>query len=315
MRASPAASLNRSPDARFDPHQGATRGAWLRTLGFDEEVDVEFKTLLVALDADPTSDARLALACRMAQALKARLVGAAAGETIPPALADPYLGGGLSAETLETFRGLVDEELETLKSRFKAVAAAHVVEAVWRGRPGPPVDILVEEAASADLILAGRRSRLCDARAADPGDLIVRAGRPVLVVPPAPSGEVIGGRTLVAWSRSREARLAIVGALPLLRLAREVKLVTVTSEPATAGVDQALAAQVAWLRSHGVVASATSQASLQETGDELLDFAAEMGADLLVAGGYGHSRMQEWIMGGVTRTLLSHGNTCVLFAH
>lgn len=276
---------------------------------------MEFKTLLVTVDADAASDARLRLACRMAQALKARLIGVAAGETIPPALADPYLGGGLSTGTLETFRSLVNEELEVLRSRFEATAAAHVVEGVWRGRPGPPVDVVIEEAACADLILTGRRTPLCDARAADPGDLIVRAGRPVLVVPPAPSGEVIGGRTLVAWSRSREARLAIAGALPLLRLAREVKLVTVTSEPATAGVDQALEAQVDWLRSHGVVAAATSKASLQETGDELLDLAAEMGADLLVAGGYGHSRMQEWIMGGVTRTLLSHGKLSVLFAH
>lgn len=276
---------------------------------------MEFKTLLVTVDADAASDARTGLACRMARALKARLIGVAAGETIPPALADPYLGGGLSTETLETFRGLVDEELEALRSRFEATAAGHAVKAVWRGRPGPPADVVVEEAACADLILTGRRTPLCDARAADPGDVIVRAGRPVLVVPPALQGELIGGGAIVAWSRSREARLAIAGALPLLRLAREVKLVTVTSEPPTAGDDQALEAQVEWLRTHGVVAEPTAKASLQETGDELLDLAADMGADLLVAGGYGHSRMQEWIMGGVTRTLLSHGNVSVLFAH
>jgi nucleotide-binding universal stress UspA family protein len=80
-------------------------------------------------------------------------------------------------------------------------------------------------------------------------------------------------------------------------------------------VGEALKAQVDWLLSHGVVEAATSKASLQEPGDELLDLAAEMGADLLVAGGYGHFRMQEWIMGGVTRTLLSHGKVSVLFAH
>lgn len=276
---------------------------------------MELKTLLVAVDADAASDARLGMACRMAKALEARLIGVGAGETIPTTLADPYLGGGLFTGTLETFRDLVNEELETLRSRFEVAAAAHDIEAIWRGRPGTPVDVVVEEAACADLVLAGRRNPLCDARAADPGDLIVRVGRPVLVVPPVPSGEVIGGRALVAWSRSREARLAIAGALPLLRLAREVKLVTVTSEPATADVGQALEAQVDWLQTHGVSASATSKASLQETGDELLDLAADMDADLLVAGGYGHSRVQEWVMGGVTRTLLSHGNVSVLFAH
>jgi nucleotide-binding universal stress UspA family protein len=279
------------------------------------EARMDVKTLMVTVDADTASDARLGLACRMARALNAALIGVAAGESIPPALADPYLGGGLSTETLETFRALVEEDLQRLEVRFKATAAAHLVEGIWRGRPGSPANVVVEEAASVDLIVTGRRSPLCDARAPDPGDLILRAGKPILVAPPAPFGEVVGGRVLVAWSRSREARLAITGALPLLRLAQEVTLVTVTSELATAGVDQALQAQVDWLRSHGVIATALSRASLQDVGDELLDLAAEMGADLLVAGGYGHSRMQEWIMGGVTRALLGHGKTCVLFAH
>lgn len=276
---------------------------------------MDLRTLLVTVDADSASEARLAFACRTALSLKARLVGVAGGETIPPALADPYLGGGLSTATLETFRGLVDDELEALRSRFEATACAHAVEALWRGRPGPPADVVVEEAAAADLIITGRRNPLCDSRAPDPGDLIVRSGRPVLVVPPAVPRDVVGGRILIAWSRSREARLAVAAALPLLRLAKAVKLVTVTSEPPTDRVDQAMAAQVGWLRSHGVAAGSDARSTLQETGDEILDIAAEMGADLVVAGGYGHARMQEWILGGVTRTLLGHGAVCVLFAH
>lgn len=279
------------------------------------EADVNLRTLLVTVDVDAASDPRLALACRTAHELKARLIGVAGGETIPPALADAHLGGGLSGGILETFQSMVEEELAALRSRFEGAAASLPIDAVWRGRPGPPADVVVEEAAGADLIITGRRSPLCDARAPDPGDLIVRAGRPVLVVPPVPPRDLVGGRALLAWSRSREARLASAAALPLLRLATEVKVVTVTSEPASVGVEKDLETQVAWLRSHDVAATAESRASLQGTGDELLDLAAEMGADLLVAGGYGHSRMQEWVLGGVTRTLLGHGATSVLFAH
>lgn len=274
---------------------------------------MDWTSILVAMDADPSCGARLDLACRMASAFGARLVGVAAEPATPPPLADPMLGS-LTAETLEVFREVAEAELAELKSAFTAAATAARITHIWRGRTGYPADVVKTEARTSDLIVMGRRSPLCDARAADPGDVLLGAGRPVLVVPPSPVRDPPGAPAVVAWSDTAECRRAVSAALPLLARAGPVSVVVVSHSPDEPLLEGAEAA-ADWLRGHGVDARAELRQTLQEVAHELLHAASAKQAGLIVAGGYGHARLREWVMGGVTRGLLGQGDVCVLMAH
>jgi nucleotide-binding universal stress UspA family protein len=145
----------------------------------------------------------------------------------------------------------------------------------------------------------------------------MRAGRPVLVVPPSVSA-LEGRRALVAWKDTREARRAVADALPLLAHAEEVLVVEAVSGDAEER-DQALrrAGDVAGLLArHGATARGEAlEVRGRTVADELLLAAERHGADLVVAGGYGHARLREWAFGGVTRDLLARCPMCCLLSH
>lgn len=274
---------------------------------------MDWTSILVAMDADPSCAMRLDLSCGLAAAFGARLVGVAAEPATPPPLADPMLGA-VTTETLTVFREAAEAELAGLKSAFLAAAATARLDTLWRGRAGYPADVVKTEARTSDLIVMGRRSPLCDARAADPGDVLLGAGRPVLIVPPSPARDPLGAPAIVAWSDAGECRRAVAAALPLLKRAGPVSVVTVASAPDEARRDGV--AEVAdWLRRHGVEAGAEVRSTHRDAAQELLQLAEDRQAGLVVAGAYGHARLREWVMGGVTRSLLGQADVCVLMAH
>lgn len=275
---------------------------------------MDWTSLMVVLDTGPDSGRRLALAVELARAFDARLIGVAGVVSTPPIMTDPWFGGGLSAEVLETFRNLADEELAGLAVAFAEATAG--LSAEWRGQIGHPADVVTRESRAADVIVMGRRSPLCDSRAPDPGDVLLAAGRPVLVVPPRPARSPLGAPAVLAWSEQAEARRAAALALPLLARAGRVAVTSVVSESEPGPAQWRPVYDVAdWLCRHGLTAEAEVRSSLQEVADELLDAAAQTGAGLIVAGGYGHARLREQILGGVTRALLAEGDVCVLLAH
>lgn len=275
---------------------------------------MSWTSLMVVLDTGPDSGRRLDLAVELARALEARLIGVAGIVSTPPILTDPYFGGGLSAEVLETFRNLADEELAGLSAAFAGATAG--LSAEWRGQIGHPADVVTRESRAADVIIMGRRSPLCDSRAPDPGDVLLAAGRPVLIVPPRPVRSPLEAPAVLAWSEQAEARRAAALALPLLRHTGPVAVTSVVSEAEPGPAQWRPVCDVAdWLGRHGLTAEAEVRSSLQEVADELLDAAAQAGAGLIVAGGYGHSRLREQVLGGVTRALLAEGDVCVLLAH
>jgi len=145
--------------------------------------------------------------------------------------------------------------------------------------------------------------------------LLLESGRPVLVVPPGARAPVAGGAVLLAWRTGAESARALHDALPLLRAASRVDVVTVDPDSAEEGGD-VLAEVATHLVRHGVRADAVSIASRgRPVSQVLLEHAREMPAGLLVAGGYGHSRLREWVMGGATRELMLTSPIPVLFSH
>jgi nucleotide-binding universal stress UspA family protein len=150
----------------------------------------------------------------------------------------------------------------------------------------------------------------------DPGALVLRAGRPVLAVPPGVNS--LGGRRIVvAWKDSREARRAIQDALPFLRRADEVIVVEVCETSDEVTDSQARLRDVAqYLKRHQIKAVAERVRPVEGAAvNSLLRLAQDESADLIVAGAYGHSRLGEWIFGGVTQGLLARSPVCCLFSH
>ncbi len=180
----------------------------------------------------------------------------------------------------------------------------------WRSDLGPSLPFLVAQAAAADLVVVGRRDDSAPF-AIDPGDLAMQLGGPVLVVPPG-CDHLEAGRVLIAWANTREARRAVRDAMPFLTRASRVVVASIDDGAGPADPRDL----VGLLRAHGVVAEAvTPDATGASTAEALTDAAAEHGADLVVAGAYGHSRLREWAFGGVTRDLLAGSPVCCLMSH
>ncbi|MDP8915643.1 MAG: universal stress protein [Pseudomonadota bacterium] len=273
-----------------------------------------YSALIVQAGTDARACARLEAAVDLAVRFEATLIGVGA-ETFPLAYASPeaaFIEGALIAE----HRARIESGFGEARSIFERASAGRVQAVEWRSAYERPAEVMAREARAADLVVAsasgGREDVYSHAAAAD---LVMTAGRPVLVVPQ--EARALRGRSvLIGWKDAREARRAVTDALPFLRLADEVGIVEVCDvrdqEAAfarTSDVARALERRGVKAHPHARLASEASPAA------DLSRIADEHEADLLVVGAYGHSRLREWIFGGVTRSLLDQKERFVLMSH
>lgn len=197
-----------------------------------------------------------------------------------------------------------------VKTAFEAQrgGAAHLA---WSGQDAGNVGDLCRLALYADLLVLGQPDPRDPAALETPPDMVplltIASGKPALVVPYISERPSIGRSVLVAWKPTREAAAAVTAALPLLQHAERVDL---ACDP------EDWSAIAAFLQAHGVKAAhASSGEGDREAGERLLSLAADLSADLLVMGCYGHSRVREWVLGGATRTILQSMTLPVLMAH
>jgi nucleotide-binding universal stress UspA family protein len=267
---------------------------------------------MVDFDGSPSAYGRLRLAADLALRLQAGLIGIAGRLSLSSFLAgDSAPGIGASDAERQEMTNL----LATIEMKFRA-ATKQVPRVEWRGALDYAGNLVPKEARAADLIILGRPADPADLYyALDPGATILRAGRPILLVPD--TVEVLSlRRAVIAWKDRREARRAVLDALPLLQEANDVMIAEVCEGP-TEEASQARLNDVAnYLKSHGVSVEAKVYLhTKQSVGSEILRFANDEKADLIVAGGYGHSRLGEWMFGGVTRQLLTDSRLCCLLSH
>lgn len=145
--------------------------------------------------------------------------------------------------------------------------------------------------------------------------LLLESGRPVLVVPPRSAVEVPIKRVTIGWSPSRETTRAVHDALPVLKTAERVDVLSIDADGAPDAESDGNRI-VQHLARHGVAAHWISRARSDQTvATVILQHTRETRADLLVVGGYGHSRLREWALGGVTRELLISADLPVFFGH
>jgi nucleotide-binding universal stress UspA family protein len=267
-----------------------------------------FASIMVAVDLTPAARERLRLAGLLADEAGAGLIGVTAGEPpfgVPPV--GPTLG---SSYALAAATEIVMNDLTRAQVLFEAEMGARK-RASWRSGLGPSLPFLVAQAAAADLVVVGRREDAASFPfAIDPGDLAMQLGGPMLVVPPG-IDRLEARRVLVGWKNTREARRAVRDALPFLGRASQVVVASV-DDGAPAGTRDL----VGLLNDHGIAARVvTPDPTGGTTAEALVGAAVECGADLIVAGAYGHSRLREWAFGGVTRALLAHTPVCCLMSH
>ena len=148
-----------------------------------------------------------------------------------------------------------------------------------------------------------------------PADVVMACGAPVLVLPAQPGPNFKAQRILVAWKSTAQAARAIHNALPLLKRAQSVLLTEIVSENQATRYEISAKSMADFLLSHGVAVSALRIGAAGDAGEQLMQAAQDNGCDLIVAGAYGHSRLREWALGGVTRSLLLASTLPCLLSH
>jgi nucleotide-binding universal stress UspA family protein len=279
---------------------------------------VSIKDLLVTIDADPSSDKRLALAASLAESFGAHLIGLHPTSTAEASrYAASFDSALFDAAMQETFVRLEKRSAQAHAS-FEALTARHAITAEWRVARGFPGPDTVLHARYADLAILGQRWSDYDGLSyPDPADVVLDAGCPVLIVPRAGEFERIERHALVAWNASREAARAVRDALPLLKRVKSVTVLAVNPKHGRDAHGEEPGADIALhLARHGITVEIDrSFAPEASPADEILSRAADHGSDLIVMGAYGHSRMRELVLGGVTRSILAQMTTPVLMSH
>lgn len=274
-----------------------------------------YATVMVSLALDQPNEARLQVAGELAERFEAAIVGVAAAQFAPPL----YFADGRAAQNLiEQGEASVKARLGKLEAQFRTATRNRGGRTEWRAALDFPARFVLAQARCADVVVTGGQSpAFSDAFSlASPKDLVMQAGRPLLLVPDNVTWLDLRS-VLVAWKDTPEARRAITDALPLLRKARDVTVVEIAEQNEDrAAVMAGVTDVVAWLARHGIAATARiTEAGRNETAaDQLGKVAADVAAGLIVAGAYGHSRFRELILGGVTQSLVTQTDRCVLLS-
>ena len=261
---------------------------------------MSYKSLLVHVEADAAGRERVKVAVQLAKTFSAKLIGVGARSSdVNPDLL------GLSQAHLKQ---VVEEELARAESAFKEETAGLSTD--WRRSAEPPTAAMLRCACGVDLIVADAGIDPPSETKAAAADLIMGAGAPIFVAPAGAKPNF--GIVLIGWKNTREARRAVWDAMPFLKRAKLVHVMRFASEPG----GQAMADLISRLQLHDVNAKEfvqTDPASAIAQG--VRDAATAAGAGLIVVGGYGHSRIREWVLGGVTADLVRDPSTSVLFSH
>ena len=279
------------------------------------------RDILVHLDATDRGRTRLEIATALARRHDAHLAALCVVDVaLPPGvLATGYASGVALARWTDDLR---EEELAAA-AQAKQVFDAHIqregISAEWRQVQGAMAETVGLHARYADLAIIGQG----DPESPDGAgwdllaeEVLFTSGRPVLIVPYAGGFPTVGRNVLVGWNASREAARAVNDALPLIAAADRTTVLAINPRRGLSGDGDVPAADIALhLARHGVNATAAhAVAEGIREGDVLLNHAADLGADLLVMGAYGHSRARELILGGATRSILDHATIPVLMS-
>jgi nucleotide-binding universal stress UspA family protein len=273
---------------------------------------MSYATLMVYVEPDRMPVERVRLAAHLANKFNAALIGLSALPIGGPVVA----GGVLVADTSPTDLEEVRAKLADKGNWFRNIAGAVHRNVEWRPMLDVPTAALAREARVADLVVVGQHAASGDVYSAlDPGRVVLWTGRPTLIVP---EGVTVlrADRIVIGWKDTREARRVVRDSLPFLQEATRVTIVEICASGEESAARERMDDVARYLNRHHITGG--PRVILHRDGSPaalLIRLAQDEGADLLVTGAYGHSRLGEWIFGGVTHDLLATSPICCLMSH
>ena len=288
---------------------------------------MSIRDILVCLDSSAAGETRLRLALALARSRKAKLT---ALYVLPePRVEAPPIGLGPAPPSTAPWTAgpppaadspREPERAEEAERLFRGELGSGGIEGEWYLLDERALSEVVDYANTVDLTILGQQSSDAPADTAGafaPDTVVTEVGRPVLIVPYAGKFETVGRHALIAWDGSREAARALNDALPLLAGAEAVTVLHIgADESQLRGARPALDRVVRHLRRHGIEARGEEAPRGDvAVADLLLSRAADLDADMIVAGAYHRSPLREALLGGVSRELLRHMTVPVLMSH
>lgn len=269
-----------------------------------------YHSVLAVFDAGSPPDAIVLSATAIAKRFDARVLGVVGARPHAPLyFAEGYAG----EELIKTLKREAESRIMQLKTAVDKPLYNEGVPHQWCPQEPANPDYVLTMCQAADIVVTCRGDFQRSGSNPSTGNLIMQAGRPVLLV--SVDAKVAGlDRIVIAWKDTRESRRAIADALPLLKKAEHVQVLFVEEDEPGEGHSHDWNV-FEWLSMHGVIASSNVRPSYGNTGETIASFAKDHKADLIVAGAYGRSRFMEWAFGGVTQHLVHRTDIPVLLSH
>lgn len=277
---------------------------------------MSFKDILLHVDDTDACKKRIEAAAVLARAHDAHLTGL---HVIPPPFVPTYDAMPVPLDSYAQLEEAYEARAQESEKRFKTMLETSDLRTEWRCEKGSLLNILAEQARYTDLVVVGQR----DPDEADrfPEEavdrLVFECGRPVMFIPYIGAQETIGRRIMIAWNAKKESARAVYDALPLLKAADEVHVMTINPKTGPRDHGEVVGADIGlYLARHEVKANVQKiEKKGISTGNMLLSRASDAGIDLLVMGAYGHSRLRELVLGGATQQILGEMTVPVLMSH
>lgn len=275
---------------------------------------MSYRNILVHVDDSKACPARIELAANIAAEHGAHLCGL---YTAQPMYIPPYIAAEVGPDLYDVQRKAAKESAARAEVAFEKITGKAGIETEWRFGEGYPADVVALHARYVDLTIVGQGDPEDDGSVNLADRLVLSTGRPILVVPYAGTYPHVGDRVVVAWNAAREAARAVNDAMPILENADKVTVLAINPEGGVNGHGDVPTADITLhLARHGVNAEAAHVfADDVDVGNMLLSRAADASADMIVMGGYGHSRFREAVLGGASNLVLRHMTMPVLMSH
>lgn len=271
-----------------------------------------YKTILVHMANDEGHMTRFKMALEMAKAYQAHLI--ALYNASPVSM--PQAGRGASIGYLSEATQIAREKAVSVKAEVEEICAKADVPVEWRMGEGDHIKILSRHALAVDLIIVSHaKADEVEDRITFhiPENIVLYSGCPVLVIPHKCKVVIPGSHIMIAWKGCRESLQAVRDAMPLLKIAEKVTLLTVVKSSPDSIEEQEFAD---FLSRHDVLADVVmDESGAGNVGESILANAKNFNADLIIMGAYGHSKIREMVMGSVTKYVTANMTIPVLLAH
>jgi len=268
--------------------------------------------VMVYVDPEQQAEGQVRIAREVAIKFGASMIGVSAWAVAPPVVAEGVVIQAATADDVKRIKAT----LAAKEDWFRNVVALPQEKTEWRWDIEDPTSFLVNQARAADLIVIKSGYKSADQyHDVDPAEAILRMGRPAIVVPEHVS-ELKADRIVVGWKDTREARIAVLHALPFLAKASEVTVLELCLADEQDAARRRVHDVAKYLSLRGAKCRTDVHVHSAETdAGHLLRLANEAAANLIVTGAYGHSRLGEWMFGGMTRGLLKDARCCLMMSH